>query len=170
MKTKTVTSPKVSIKDELSQTIDSLDTQRSEAESQKSHFAVLLSKWKERVETAQDMIAGTEDPDALDALRILEAQAADYVDIYSGTVSELSAYIQSVNTQLDELEKAFKSLEVMERKREINEHLRNISSERVLKSLGESAGYEGTEESREVVKLIHTAQALVELRSGKPSR
>ena len=113
------------------------------------------------------MIEGTEDPDALEALQILKAQANDYVDIYTGTVSELSSYIKSVNTQLDELEKAFKSLELMERKREINEHLRSISSERVLNSLGSDAGYEGTVESREVVHLIHTAQALVELRSGK---
>lgn len=169
MKTKSLQVPKSSIKEELSKTIDSLDAQRSEVQDQNNHFTILLSKWKERVTTAQDMIAGTEDPDALEALQILKAQAEDYVGIYTGTVSELSSYIKSVNTQLDELEKAFKSLEVMERKREINEHLRSISSERVLNSLGESAGYEGTVESREVVQLIHTAQALVELRSGKSS-
>lgn len=169
MKTKALSTPKPSIKDELSKTIDSLDTQRSEAQDQNRHFTALLSNWKERASLAKDMIEGTEDPDALEALRILEAQAMDYVDIYTGTVAELTAYIKQVNEQLDELEKAFKSLEVVERKREINEHLRSIASERVLNSLGESAGYEGTVESREVVKLIHTAKALVELRSGKTS-
>lgn len=167
MKTKALSTPKLSIKDELSKTIDSLDAQRSEAQAQATHFTILLSKWKERVSLAKDMIEGTEDPDALEALRILEAQAMDYVDIYTGTVAELNSYLKKVNDQLDDLEKAFKSLEVMERKREINEHLRSIASERVLNSLGESAGYEGTVESREVVKLIHTAKALVELRSGK---
>lgn len=165
-KTKTL-SAKTSIKEELSKTIDSLDAQRSEAQDQNRYFEALLFKWGERANYAKDLIAGTEDPDALEALQILKAQAEDYVGIYTGTVSELTSYIDSVNAQLKELEKAFKSLELMERKREINEHLRSISSERVLNSLGESAGYEGTVESREVVQLIHTAQALVELRSGK---
>lgn len=169
-KTKEVVAPEVPMKERLQTTIKSLESQLKTSVSARDKARSNLHSWEERVAYAQDMISGTDDPDALEALGILEAQAKEYVAIYETASTEDNGYIVSLETQLGKLKETLASLDLIEKKKELNEHLRSISSgmtaQNSAKALTQASG---TAESREIDSLIHTAKALIELKSDKVS-
>lgn len=169
-KTKEVVSSEVPMKERLKTTINSLEEQLKTTTSARDAAKSNLNSWNERVAYAQDMISGTDDPDALEALGILEAQAKEYVGVYESASTEDNGYISSLETQLGKLKETLSSLDLIEKKKELNAHLRSISSgvtaASASKALTQSSG---TAESREIDNLIHTAKALIELKSDKVS-
>lgn len=167
-KTKEIASAEIPMKERLQATISSLDEQLKASVTSRSTALVNLQSWNDRVAYAQEMIAGTDDPDALEALGILEAQAKGYVSLYETSSTEDDGYIASLETQLAKLKETLSSLDLIEKKKELNEHLRSISSGMTAKSSAKDLTQaSGTAESREIDNLIHTAKALIELKSDK---
>lgn len=158
----------VPMKERLQKTITSVESQLHSSRATRTSAQKNEKEWNQRVLYAQDMIAGTDDPDALEALGILKAQAEEYHALYSGTSNEDNEYIASLESQLAKLKATLSSLDLIEKKRELNEHLRSISSGTAIpgstKALAQTSG---TAESREIDSLIHTAKALIELKSDK---
>lgn len=169
-KTKEIVAPEIPMKERLQTTISSLEEQMKASVTARDKAKSNLQSWNERVAYAQDMISGTDDADALEALGILEAQAKEYVSIYEKSSTEDDGYIVSLSTQLEKLKDTLSSLDLIEKKKELNEHLRSISSgmtaQNSAKALTQASG---TAESREIDSLIHTAKALIELKSDKVS-
>jgi predicted nucleic acid-binding Zn-ribbon protein len=167
-KTKDAVDSAVPMKERLEKTISSIETQLKASQEAQDQAKSNEKAWQERVLYAQDMIAGTDEPDALEALGILEAQAKEYLAVYSAAAVEDNDYIVSLEDQLRKLKSTLSSLDLIEKKRELTEHLRSISSSHaVARATKEIASTMGTTESREIDSIIHTAQALIELKSAK---
>lgn len=158
----------VPMKERLQKTITSVESQLHTSRETRKTAQTNEKSWKDRVAYAEDMIAGTDDPDALEALGILKSQAEEYHALYSGTSGEDNEYITSLEIQLSKLKATLASLDLIEKKRELNEHLRSISSGKTVPDANKAVAVNsGTAESREIDSLIHTAKALIELKSDK---
>lgn len=154
------------IKERLLETIKSLEERLSTSRTTQREARKNEREWKERVAYARELLEGTKDPDAIEAITILKSQAEEYHAIYTKSSTEDNDYIASIEDQLSKLRKSLETLDLMEKKKELTEHLRSIASKGSIAAIpqGESSG---TVESREIDSLIHTAQALVELRGDK---
>lgn len=165
--TTAVASTALPIKDQLRETINSMDEKISESEAVKKSNQNDRSQWEDRILYAQDLINGTNDPDALEALHLLKAQAEEYFGLYNDALTEDDDYLDSLREKRDTLKASYETLEMVDRKKELTEHLRGISSERVLKSV--EARQRDEAQNRNINQLIHTAQALIELKSPEKS-
>lgn len=157
----------VSTKERLETTIASVKTQLEASRQTKDTATTNANEWKSRVEYATEMIESTDEPDAIEALEILKAQAESYYETYSTAAVADDDYIGSLSLQLEKLQKTLASLDLIDKKKELTEHLRSIASGMNNPSAKAISQKPDHSEAREIESLILTANALIEVKTGK---
>ena len=161
----------LSIEDMKSQLKANRETIQSELDRistlrQKSNNAI--SGWKSRVQRAKRYIDVAEDPEAIEALEILKAQAENFLEEAEQSKMDDTEYVSSLETNRAKIDSALKNLDDMEKKEALNKHLQNVAQGLNSKSLEHKVTSPAIQNDKinDIRRLIHTTEALVEIRSN----
>lgn len=156
--------------DKLQSSLESVATELSRVEAEKDKRQTETTKWQARIERVNRLIElNPEKDDALEALFILRSQAENYLENISATVNADDEHMESLREQKLKLTDTVRTLDRMKKKEALNGHLSKVSASlgTASQELRKTDEPDILETSREVNRIIHNANALIELRSDK---
>lgn len=120
----------------------------------------LLKKWSERKIKASEMIKRAKTPEGRQAMEVLEAKASSFEDFYTQTNERIEDSLKEITASMGKVAIAKNHLTAVEKTQALDVTLRNMAAESniVLKT-------SPTLDHREIARIIHTAQALAEIKS-----
>lgn len=154
----------------LQESLKSVSDELSRMETEKDKRQTESAKWEARIVRVDQLIKlNPEKEDALEALLILRSQAENFLENIASTIHLDDAHMESLREQKAKLSETVKTLDRMKKKEALNGHLSKVSASLGTASQGlrKSDELDILETSREVNRIIHNANALIELRTDK---
>lgn len=131
----------------------------NKAESSSSN---LSDSWIQRASKAKDMLDRAETPEARQAMEVLEAKASRFSEFYHQICLRDQEQRDEIQKSLSKIRLAQKQLTAVEKTQALDVTLRKMAEDANI-TLDESPSLD----HREISRVIHSAQALVELKTGK---
>lgn len=152
-----------------------LHTNRDTIQSELDRIAVLrrqtadsIEGWENRVTKAKSYLKATDNPEALEALEILKAQAENFLEDAKQGMIDDTEYVSSLEQNRTKIDAALKNLEDMEKKEALNKHLQSVAEGLNSKALDRRISAPAIQDDKinDIRRLIHTTEALVEIRAN----
>ncbi|MBC9706876.1 MAG: hypothetical protein H9W81_18460 [Enterococcus sp.] len=127
-----------------------------------------VTGWEVRVAKVNRYIDATTDSEALEALNILKAQAENFLEEAKLARTDDKDYVLSLKQNKEKIAAALNSLEAMEKKEALHQHLRSVAeglNNKALTSNEKSIAAIQDDKLNDIRRLIHTTEALIEIRS-----
>lgn len=118
--------------------------------------------WTSRSEKAKLFKNAARTPEGEQAMEVLAVQASSFAELYVKTSEREQAAIEEINEQLKQLENVKLQLTAVEKTQALDNTLRKMALEAKIE-LSETPNLD----SKEIARIIHTAQALADLRNNK---
>lgn len=118
--------------------------------------------WTARSEKAKILKAAALTPEGKQAMEVLSVQASSFAELYVKTSEREQDAIKEINDQLKQLENVKLQLTAVEKTQALDNTLRKMALEAKIE-LSETPNLD----SKEIARIIHTAQALADLRNNK---
>lgn len=156
------------MKTQLKTNRETIQTELARVKSVRQKNEKDVQEWENRVQKASRYIKATTNPDALEALEILKAQAESFLEEAKMSKQDDSDYVLSLEENKAKITAALDNLESMEKKEALNKHLQNVAEGLNSKSLERKLDGPVIQDDKlnEIRRLIHTTEALVEIRSS----
>lgn len=119
-------------------------------------------EWTERAEKAASMKERAVTPEGRQAMDVLSTKASGFAELYTKTAEKEQASLAEINDQLKKLEDVKMQLTAVEKTQALDITLQKMANEANI-SISATPGLD----SKEITRIIHTAQALVELKTNK---
>lgn len=149
------------IKNKLHDTIDSVDDAHDEHVNKQSTHQKLSEEWKTRVLEVDDI--ATDDPKAQRALSILRREAEARFNHHSAAAAKHGENAKLLSEQLVDLNATMSNMTDYQRDFELTKRLKSISTISTMPATSTAVGFD----LKEISRLVHTANALVELKESK---
>lgn len=133
----------------------------SEREAAEAESSSLSVSWNQRAARAKGMIPLAETDEGRQAMEVLEAKASRFADFYRQLYEREKAKTDEVRESLGKIHLAQKQLQAVEKTQALDATLSKMASEANI-VIDDSP----TLDHREISRVIHSAQALVELKTG----
>jgi hypothetical protein len=118
--------------------------------------------WTSRSEKAKVLKAAAQTPEGEQAMEVLSVQASSFAELYVKTSEREQEAIKEINEQLKQLANVKLQLTAVEKTQALDNTLRKMALEAKIE-LAETPSLN----RQEIARIIHTAQALAELRNNK---
>lgn len=154
----------------IQESLASVGSELSRMETEKEKRTEESRKWSERIERVDKLISlNPEKDEALDALNILRSQAEKFHQGVVETIHVDDDHMASLREQKTQLTETFQTIERMKKKEALNGHLSKVSASlgNASQEMRRTDTLEIEETAREVSRVIHNANALIELRSDQ---
>jgi hypothetical protein len=132
------------------------------ANTAESTSTSLSSEWDKRSEKAKSMLKLAETPEALQAMEVLAIKATRFSDFYRQVSEKDKSQSKEINESLAKIRMAQKQLTAVEKTQALDATLQKMAEEANI-TLEDSPSLD----HREISRVIHSAQALVELKTGR---
>ena len=149
------------IKNKLHDTIDSVDNAYDEAVSLQASNKTLAEEWKTRVLEVDEI--PTDDVKAKRALGILRREAEARFNHHTNAATKYGETANALSVQLKDLRLTMMNMDDYQREFELTKRLKNMSAMSLTPTVPNAAGLD----LKEISRLVHTANALVEIKEGK---
>lgn len=152
------------IKEQIEATLGEVTASHRETLARAKELTSLIEAWNERIKIAKQKIdfAQKNMPDAVYSFEVLHDQAKRYTLGYTEQLQEEEAYSLKIEESIPKLTAVLRQLESIEKVSLLDEKLQKITAGTNI-----AEGRLQVTNTREVQTLLHTAQALVELKKGK---
>lgn len=158
------------MEEKVQESLTSVGNELSRMEEEKEKRVTDSKNWAERIQRVDNLISlNPEKDEALEALKILKSQAENFYQDIVGTINVDDDHMASLREQKTQLTETIKTIERMKKKEALNGHLSKVSASlgNASQEMRRTDSIEIEETSREVSRVIHNANALIELRSDK---
>lgn len=146
--------------------INSLETELKKSlgghESAEATSSSLATSWNERASRAKEMIPLAETEEGRQAMEVLEAKASRFADFYRQIHDRDKAKTDEVKASLQKIRVAQKQLQAVEKTQALDATLSRMAAEENI-VIDDSPSLD----HREISRVIHSAQALVEIKTGR---
>lgn len=161
---KETSSGKSYIKDQIQVTLSDVQATRQENQNRLRNLRSLISSWEENLTLVSRKIADAKasKPDAVHSLEVLEDQAKRYVLGYAKQLEDEEAYGTELEGSIPKLTATLRQLEAIDKVTLLDEKLQKLTAGTDIAN--DRLAITNT---RDIQVLLHTAQALVELKKGK---
>lgn len=122
----------------------------------------LSTSWGERSTRAEAMIECAETPEARQAMEVLSAKASRFSDFYNQLCTKDQEQCKEIQKSLSKIRRAQKQLTAVEKTQALDVTLRKMAEAANI-IIDDSPSLD----HREISRVIHSAQALVELKTGR---
>lgn len=149
----------LSVVNDVESELKSVLQAKTEVYRQTKDFAV---DWTSRSEKAKVMKAAAQTPEGEQAMEVLSVQASSFAELYVKTSEREQEDIKEINEQLKQLANVKMQLTAVEKTQALDNTLRKMAMDAKIE-LSETPRLN----SKEIARIIHTAQALADLRTTK---
>jgi ABC-type transporter Mla subunit MlaD len=152
------------IKDQIQETLNEIKATHKQNIERDQDLNSLIEAWNERLKLVARKIqeAKKSTPDAVHSLEVMQDQAQRYVLSYKDTLKQEKEYAQKVSESIPQLTVVLRQLEAIDKVSLLDAKLQKITEGTNI-----AEGRLAVTNTRDLQILLHTAQALVELKKGK---
>lgn len=133
-----------------------------EREAAEVEASTLSTSWTQRAARAKNMIPLAETDEGRQAMEVLEAKASRFADFYGQLYQRNKEKTTEIRESLGKIYTAKKQLQAVEKTQALDATLSKMASEANI-VIDDSP----TLDHREISRVIHSAQALVEIKTGR---
>lgn len=159
-KSVSVEAPAPSMVDQLKKQLDQVNSVRSEMYMSSSKASNMVDEWKKRVKASEQMMAMAVNSKAYKNAETLHRQARLFFDSATTQHEALVARKITLDEHMVKLQDAISSIKLTEQRSKLEGSLRRIAAKEGIDIESVETQYD----DREIKRLIHSAQALVELK------
>lgn len=155
---------KLEIKAQIQETLVDVEQTHYESLERSRNLKSLIASWAQNLELVQKKIADAKvnTPDAVYSLEVLEDQAKRYSLGYEKQLEEEEAYDAEIEKSIPKLTATLRQLEAIDKVTLLDEKLQKLTAGTDI-----ATDRLAVTNTRDIQVLLHTAQALVELKKGK---
>ena len=156
-----ISSTSPAIKDQIQKTLNEITATHKENFAREQDLHSLIRAWEERLKLVEKKIqaAKKSNPDAVHSLEVMKDQAHRYALSYQETMKQEREYAQKVEESIPKLTSVLRQLEAIDKVSLLDAKLQKMTAGTTI-----AEGRLEVTNTRDLQALLHTAQALVELK------